>query len=150
MNIQLTFYLGIILLVFTSSFSFGQDTLHVKLNKRRVPKAATKSIHLHNYRISSDTIYEMKGSKMTREQSLKLEELQRGNYFIFLDPQNRKIVATYWNMEAIFGHLRYYYRNNRLKREGDNFSGYRCGEWKFYTKKGELRRSEKYNPCNEH
>lgn len=139
---------SIIFYAVTSSFSFGQDTLYVKLNNRRAPRVATRSIDLNNYRISSDTIYETKRSEMTREQSLKLKELQGNNYFIFLDNKNRKIVACYWTMEKLHGHLKYYYRNNEMKYEGANFNGYSCGIWNYYTKDGQLKRSKKHRPCH--
>lgn len=139
---------SVLFFTFISTFTFGQDTLYVKLNNRRAPKVATRSIYLNNYRISSDTIYETKGSIMTRGQSLKLEELQSNNYFIFLDNKNRKIVACYWTMETLYGHLKYYYRNNQVKHEGDNFNGYSCGEWKYYTKTGILKKSKIYITCN--
>ena len=147
MKITLNILWSAIFFTIISSFSLGQDTLYVKLNNRRAPKVATRSISLNNYRISSDTIYETRGSKMTRERSLKLERLQSNHYFIFLDNNNRKIVACYWTMETLYGHLRYYYRNNQVKYEGDNFNGYSCGDWKFYTKKGLLRKSKKHVAC---
>lgn len=89
-----------LILIFSliSIYSFGQDTLYVKLNNRHIPKVATKSISLHNFKISSDTIYEIKGVKMSREKRLILEQLQRKNFSYFLTTKTRKslLVTGLW------------------------------------------------------
>jgi antitoxin component YwqK of YwqJK toxin-antitoxin module len=117
---------------------FGQgDTLVVYLNKHQTPENWLHSDdgrYLNNSKEVTKEVYDKRmhilDSTFSQQQTAKgVKSIDRG----------KVVIISGWKYDHFVGHYKEFYRNGRLKAEGDySDSGTQIGTWKYYSRNGKV------------
>ena len=129
-----------------------EDTLYiVRLTFK--PESKKNLSYFSVVAVSDDTVREVRKveqriiPEFELESGLKLMSDRVGrDYIIFVDREGNVIESGFWVGEFFLtGIYRLYYKSGALRMTGEILEGSKIGEWKYYNKKGALKRTVCYD-----